>query len=336
MTAFFSAVLSPGAQVLSRISDITPQSPFNTPAYAAAISAIDAEPCALMLKSDQNDVIGGCLAALTGSKWNRKLEIFTGPTLISPSIFWSGVTDFCKLQSVCDLDVQTFASESPSLPNLDNRLSTRKRFEYVLDLSNARFPDSFSKNHKRSIKKAQNSPLIFAQGNTIDDYQAHIRLMESSITRRSDRGERVIRPRANDFDYMLVKNGAAQLFQAKSEDQILASILILLSKTSGYYHSAGTSQDGMQSGASPFLISEVAKTLASSGRTWLNLGGADPHAEGLRRFKKGFGAQEIELTADVYSMISPLERKLRTVARSIKNSPSYFLGTARVHKEQAG
>jgi lipid II:glycine glycyltransferase (peptidoglycan interpeptide bridge formation enzyme) len=160
--------------------------------------------------------------------------------------------------------------------------------------------------------------------------------MESSVTRRGDRGESVILPKANDFDFMLLNSGAAELFQARSDEEVLASILILISKTSGYYHSAGTSPEGMKSGASPFLISEVASALASSGRDWLNLGGADPDAEGLRRFKKGFGARENALPAGVYSMISPFERTLLTMARAVKNVPSHLVGTMRRRKPLAG
>jgi hypothetical protein len=334
VTIAFSAILSPGAEILSSISDVTPRSPFNTPAYASALSAGSAEPCALQLVSDNNSVVGGCLAALAGGRWNRRLEIFSAPTLPSPSEFWDGVTEFCRQQKVCDLDVQTFASDSPGMPSSADAISTRRRIEYLLDLSEPELFNAFSKNHKRSIRKAKKADLTFTQSTSFDDYQTHIRLMESSVTRRGDRGESVILPQANDFDFRLLSHGAAELFQARSDAEVLASILILTSKTCGYYHSAGTSPEGMKSGASPFLISEVASALASSGRDWLNLGGADPEAEGLRRFKKGFGAQEIHLPAGVYSMIPSFERTFRTMARSVKNAPGYVLGTIRRRKPQ--
>ena len=285
-------------------------------------------PCALVLLEDQQ-VIGGCLAALAGSKWNRRLEIFSAPHVEFPAVFWNGVSDFCRSQGVCDLDVQTFAADSPDMPQFDNVLSERARSEFVADLTKDNRVATYSKNHRRSINKAVKAALELACSNTLDDYKVHVQLMHASMTRRSNRGEKVLMPSAQDFDYCLLNCGAGELFQATLDGRILASILILKSATTGYYHSAGTLPDGMQLGASPFLINEVAKTLSESGLQFFNLGGVDPGADGLRRFKSGFGAEEIELTAACYSMISPLDRALRTVARKAKALPQAVIAALR-------
>ena len=71
MTPTFSAVVSPDAQLLNAIGALAPQSPFDTPAYASALSDGGASPCALVLLEDQQ-ITGGCLAALAG---NRDAEV---------------------------------------------------------------------------------------------------------------------------------------------------------------------------------------------------------------------------------------------------------------------
>ena len=324
MTSRFSAVKSPNSQLLAQISALAPQSPFDTPAYAAALSARHAVPCALLLQEEQQ-ITGGCLAALAGRKWNRRLEIFSAPCLTSPATFWDGVIDFCRSHDICDLDVQTFAAISPDMPHLDSILSKRERSEYIIDLSAGDYVGSYSKNHKRSINKANKSFLRISSGNALGNYKEHVKLMRESMTRRSERGESVPIPSAQDFDFALIRSGAGQLFQATLDSRVLASILILKSATTGYYHSAGTSPEGMHLGASPFLISEVAKILSESNFKSFNLGGVDPGADGLRRFKSGFGAEEIKLVAACFSMISPLYRALRLAARKAKAVPRTLL-----------
>lgn len=325
MTPVFDAVLSPGGELLNEISALSPQSPFDTPAYGAALAARNADVCALLLK-DGNQLVNGCLAALAGSRWNRRLEIFTTPALQEPEIFWDGVAAFCREHKVCDLDLQTFASVSPSMPAFDHQLSERERSEYVADLAEDDLFESCSNNHRRSIRKARKAGLELTRSDSLDDYRTHIQLMRASMTRRSTRGEKVPMPSADDFDYALLQQGAGELFQARSSDDVLASMLVLKSSESGYYQSAGTMPEGMKLGASPFLISEVANLLAAAGYRTFNLGGVDPGADGLRRFKAGFGTREVRLTAARYSMISPLNRAVRSVARGVKAVPGFLAG----------
>jgi lipid II:glycine glycyltransferase (peptidoglycan interpeptide bridge formation enzyme) len=328
MTPIFDAVLSPDSELLAQISSLSPQSPFDTPAYGAALAARNADACALLLKNG-NQPVNGCLAALAGSRWNRRLEIFTTPALDEPDIFWDGVAAFCRDHKVCDLDLQTFASVAPSMPTFDHQLSERERSEYVADLGADGLFESCSNNHKRSIRKARKAGLEVARSDSLDDYQTHIKLMRASMTRRSTRGEKVPMPSADDFDFALLRQGAGELFQARSSASVLASMLVLKSSEGGYYQSAGTIPEGMKLGASPFLISEVANLLAAEGYRTFNLGGVDPGADGLRRFKAGFGTREVRLTAARYSMISPLNRTARGVARGLKAVPGYLVNLVR-------
>ena len=44
----------------------------------------------------------------------------------------------------------------------------------------------------------------------------------------------------------LTAHGAGEIFQAVVDGQVLSTILVLLSRDAGYYHSAGTSAEGMR------------------------------------------------------------------------------------------
>ena len=65
-------------------------------------------------------------------------------------------------------------------------------------------------------------------------------------------------------------------------------MLLLFSPRVAYYHSAGTTSEGMHLGASPYLITEVAARLRVRGLEF-NLGGAEPENAGLYRFKSELG-----------------------------------------------
>jgi hypothetical protein len=326
VTATFFATIAPTLALQDSISALSPESPFNTKAYAAALASGNSQPVALGLNKASEPVCG-CIAALAGSRWNRRLEVFSAPRLIDPTTFWNGVAEFCLEHNVCDLDVQTFASLNPEMPELDNRLSYRERSEFIVDLRTAPVIDMCSANHKRSIKKAAKEGYEIRRSASLEDYTTHVQLMQASMSRRSERGENVPTPGVQDFDFAILQHGAGELFQVISNGRTFASILILLSATSGYYHSAGTLPEGMKSGASPFLINEVGALLAGEGYATLNLGGVDPGADGLRRFKSGFGAHEVTLSAARYSMITRAQRIIRDIARSIKNAPARITRT---------
>jgi hypothetical protein len=324
VTTYFEAVVLPEDGLLADISLLSPGSPFNTPAYALALSSRNAEPCALTLRNGDG-LVAGCLSSLAGSRWNKRLEIFTAPDIDDPDVFWEGVATFCRDKGVCDLDVQSFASSSPTMPTYEKQLRGHARSEYIIDLASDSLLVSFSKRHKGSIKKAQKLGMEVTRSDSLNDYKVHVEMMRASMTRRSNRGENVTMPSARAFDFALLHHGAGELFQARLNERVIASMLVLKARNSGYYYSAGTSPEGMKLGASPFLIGGVAQVLAESGYRYFNLGGVDPGADGLRRFKEGFGAIEVRLTTATYSMISPVNRALRTCARRIKSVPQALM-----------
>lgn len=95
----------------------------------------------------------------------------------------------------------------------------------------------------------------------------------------------------------------------------MSSGLVLRSRKGAYYQSAGNSPDGMKLGSSAFLISQIADTLQQEGICSFNVGGTGADNPGLRRFKAGFGAREIELQAAAFCPKSVVERKVHGVLR---------------------
>ena len=98
-------------------------------------------------------------------------------------------------------------------------------------------------------------------------------------------------------------------------EETLSSMLVLVSSKGAYYHSAGSSPDGMSTGSSPFLVAEVIAWLQAEGKTTFNLGGATAAEEGLHRFKRGFGSVEVPLEAATCDLSPSVVRMLRRLLR---------------------
>lgn len=84
-------------------------------------------------------------------------------------------------------------------------------------------------------------------------------------------------------------------------DTVHSSVLVLLAAKGAYYHSAGTSPDGMACGASPWLVHEAALVLRERGLEVFNLGGAIQASAGLFRFKSEFATTPVPLESVTYS-----------------------------------
>jgi hypothetical protein len=326
----FEATSDPTDALIASVSRATPRSPFNSGPFAAAARARGIQPCVLALRRGQR-AVSGALALLSGDRWIRELTITTAPSVEDPALYWGGVTGFCCELGVTDLRIDSFAAESFDSENVLAHLKTagvssrrhssavllshRRRCEYVWNLQRPDLETTLSKHHRRTLQRAGKTNLAVSRSSSVENIASHLQAIRASVTRRRRRGEIVAWTDTDVLHRTLLEHGAGELFQAVAGGDVMASILILKTPTSAYYQSAGTTERGLRVGASPFVVLEAAKCLAADGVAWFNLGGADIEAAGLRRFKAGFGTQELRLESAIYSMISHRERSLRRVAR---------------------
>ena len=93
-----------------------------------------------------------------------------------------------------------------------------------------------------------------------------------------------------------------------------------------YYQSAGAGHDGMDCGASHFLVHDVAASLQSQSVEVLNLGGADQLNPGLQRFKAGFGATTVKLESARFFLGSVLQKKVGTIVHLLQDRAAVLVG----------
>jgi hypothetical protein len=315
----FRVVRDPSDEALAQLQSANPTNPFASAAYVAARRALGAAIVLFTADLSASAAPTGAIAYMHGHAISRSLEITSAPPLANAAEFWDGVRAFCSKNHVADVTIDSYCADSVALPPWSAPSQLRDRTEWVLQLTPSSSP-SFGSNHRRNINKARKQGVAVTHTDDPAAAQVHSHLMASSMQRRSLRGEDVPSAANNDAPYerAFLVSGAARIFQASYSGDVVSSLLVLNAPSGAYYQSAGTTPEGMEIGASTFLVSEIIRTLAEEGRTAFNLGGAGNESEGLRRFKSGFGAQPVTLAAGTYQLASPIHRKIRTAMRLLR------------------
>jgi hypothetical protein len=321
----FTATPDPDRVQIGESAGLVPQNPFYTWSYVEARRAMGDRPWVLALRRG-TQTVACCPAFLRVGRLSRSLEIPSWPDCDADDAgrFWQALLGFCRQRGVTRLELNSFASATVSIPIWPGEQFRRKRCEYVLDLGIPKTDlwKRLSSNHARNIKRARKLGLTVMRTREPDACRIHTRLMAASLERRKDRGESVFENDALQPVLALTKHGAGELFQIVGQEQVLSSILVLIAAKGAYYHSAGTSPEGMTCGASHFLIQDITQTLQGDGLERFNLGGADDTNAGLERFKTGFGAIATELEAAEFSFAGPLRRAASRIATFINGMRS--------------
>jgi hypothetical protein len=310
----FRSTPVPPASLIEQLAASDPTNPFHTPEYASASRSLGVRPCFISL-CNGNDVVSGCIGFFSGSFLRRCLKIPSLPILPDPPTFWQGLLKLCRESGVWLLQVDSYASPEAEIPRLPGELLRRNRREYILDLGRENVLDGVSTQHRRNISRAVKAGLCIRRVRDESGCAGHLELIDASLERRAKRGETIDRDKAVEL-LALLASKSGEIFQAVDGGRILSSILVLRSSKGAYYQSAGTLPDGMQLGASPFLISQVADILKHEGAQVFNLGGAGEDSPGLQRFKAGFNVREIPLEAASFCPKSLVERTFHTALRT--------------------
>lgn len=312
----FQAIRSPSVALMTMLGELTEDSPFHSPAFVQAAARAGRTPWLLGLW-DAERLVTGALGLVRGPWMLRRMEIVTAPRVQAADGYWSGVLSFCVRHGIAELVVNTWAGLPGTVPDLPGQRHRRGRTEYVLDLRQDLDPHSLSVNHRRNIARARRAGLRVQRTYRPEAARTLVRLHHSSMERRR---QRVGMPatvgtarQARQLEALLGAR-AGEVFEAVDGSSVVAAALFLRSDRQAYYQFSGTSSQGREQGAAALLVWEAAARLKADGLTRLNLGGADE--DGLRRFKSGFGTQEIPLEAATFAVSSGgLHALFRAAAR---------------------
>ena len=300
------------------VAALDPRNPFYTPNYIDARRMLGLQPWLLSIRQD-DCLITGCTSFLKVGRLTKTLEIPSLCEIPEGNTFWKGMVKFCRKSKISNLNINSFASTRVDIPALSDEFERKNRIEYVIYLKNSSLWDQLSSNHKRNIKRGQKAGLQMRCITTEQACEEHARLGRASMVRRDNRGESVTLDIQAERFLALIKSGAGELYQAIGDRAVLSSVLILKADRGAYYQSAGTSPEGMKTGASHFLIYNIAEALKKESMELFNLGGADESQTGLKRFKTGFGGTEVKLEAAQFFLGSKFKKQFLETARKLYN-----------------
>jgi len=310
------AELDPSEEILQAVAEASPENPFYTMAFAHAQRLRGKRAVAFLAMASQP--IAGCTGFLSHGRIHLDLEIPSAPTADLNHPIWTTIRKFCVDTGVTRLRIQSLGSSNKGIPCLGRTISHFTRREFLLDIPSKPEPIALSSNHRRNLRRAERAGIVVDATSDPAASETHVSLIDSSMTRRQEKGENATTGTDSASFRCLVETGAGLIFQARNgEEAVHSSMLVLLSERGAYYHSAGTSPEGMQNGTSQLLVTRVAEHLRERGIHMFNLGGASADQEGLARFKIGFGAYPVELETASYDVASGPRRGVIALARGI-------------------
>jgi hypothetical protein len=306
-------------QSMRDASDIDPHNPFLDAAYFRAQQALGVE-CRLLAVESAGRMRAAALGLIRRGRLFKSLDVPSTPGVDVESVFWSGLDAFCREGKVTNLQLSTFASPSVSIPRLRGEEARTPRTEYQLALNGRDVYAELSTHHRTRVRKARARGLTVRRAVSGDALDAHVALQSNSMARRRERHEAVPLEFSSAEDAALLANGAAELYQAMSGDDVASTLLIMRSRRGAYFKAAGTSPEGMRVGASHFLVLETAVALQSEGVEVFHLGGVRREEEGLRAFKAGFGGVPVEGEAVAAYVGGRLRRRVSAAVETIQRT----------------
>jgi hypothetical protein len=320
MDARFAATFDPTPALISEAAETAPYNPMLAPAFLDALRRAGRRFALLTLHAD-NRPVTACVAIIREGRLTRTIEIDSWPEGGNHPAFVAGALAFFRAQRADTVEISTFCSRVDHPPEYPGRDSTRERCDHIWDLRSDLWA-GLSSNHRRNVSRARKAGLAIIIGEDEAAIAAHAELTGASVSRRRARGEAISSSQDPHWWRALLESGAGRLYQARDDNDVVSSILVLCAASGAYYHSGGTSPEGMEHGASQFLMFEAAQKLAGEGIAQFNLSGAGPANAGLLRFKASFGTTPQMSTAATYTLSGPWRRVVLSGLRRLRERRS--------------
>ena len=256
----------------------------------------------------------------------RGLHVVLPAKPVHRDFLFAKLDRFARARLVSRMAIESMGIEESVIPDREGELKRIRETNFVIDLASGDPLPSFSKNHRRNVRKAEQNGVAVISLPATPAVETHLALVQASLDRRTDRGETVILTSREQATRDLVARGAAALWQVGVEGRVLSSYLISRIGDAGFYLSGGTSPEGMQIGSSQFLMYTVIRELAETGCKTLCLG--YPNEPALARFKAGFGSRPVPVERVEALLRLPGEAAVQRI-RSWRNPPQPAPAAAR-------
>lgn len=320
MEVKFFSELNPSKDLCNELARLNPINPFYSPSYIESRRILGYKPLIFSIRKE-GKLINGCPAFVKLNFLNCTLSIESLPYISNPEPFFKGILNFCDEKRISLLRIDTCSCEAANIPTFPGEKSRIKRWEYIIDLQKDNLFKTMRRNHRRNIQRATKAGLSIISSLDEKAFQGHIDSVTGSIKRqvRKGKGFEMVNPK---HFASVTKSGAAELFQAIRNDEVMSSGLVILSEKGAYYYWAGATESGMSCGAAHFLVYEIAKRMRERGMIVFNLGGNVEENKSLTLYKLGFGTTEISLECAEFILGNMFLFKVGKIISLLKENPS--------------
>jgi hypothetical protein len=211
-----------------------------------------------------------------------------------------------------ELSIDSFDGPQPPPDLRALRCETSDRHEFLVDLA-APAEERFARlkaSHRRKVRDAEASGVTVADETGRASLDLLRELQGATQERRAERGEEMRLPDRDHYARLaatFVAGGAGRLIVGRLGGAPVSAVLCGVSGARAYYLMGGTNAAGLEVNAATLVLVKAATLLAEEGVRVLNLGGvpraaadANHPANGLDRFKEGFGAARVECTSGIW------------------------------------
>jgi len=231
-------------------------------------------------------------------------------------------------------------------------LAPATRLEYVVQLPpDGDLSGALSSQHRRNVRRGDRDGLELGVATGAAAAEAIVAVQRSASERAATR-ERGFSPvedtrwRGSLVSSLPAPRAGLAVFTATRAGTLLSAILIGWAAGRAFYAVGGSTPEGFERGAAPWLHVRAMRELARSGVRFYNLGGTpldasqpDSPAHGLYRFKTGFGAEVAERGGGAWALShahARVHRVLSLLSGGIAGASVRFTPPAEPVRSRAG
>ncbi len=234
----------------------------------------------------------------------KELYFYAGPALkeLDKTIYnycLKAIYSYAKKKRYCKINIGSYDNKHSLKSSIKSFIVT-KRIEYVIPINDGLPSIKFGSQFKRNLKKSKKITPEHSHTNSQTSLCKLNELIEDTHRERTKKnGVKYDHFYLRNFNNQTLQNitqfSSYQIHAAMVDKKTHCMELAFSSPKFAYMLLKGSDNFSYLNGLSAFLTTETLKTLGNNGIKYYNLGGRPdtPDGDGLARFKKNSGAEEI-------------------------------------------
>jgi hypothetical protein len=158
--------------------------------------------------------------------------------------------------------------------------------------------ESYKKNIRRDVRKAQRSGITIRRGDSREDAKVFYKLYLASMERNRAMARYPLRWFETLYE-VLTKKGLGAIHMAELNEVAVAGVVLIYSASSTHYFHNGSQYEFLKFCPNELLVHSSIENAVEKGISFFDFMGSDPNDLSLVRFKEKWGSQSVHLNTYV-------------------------------------